>query len=76
MSFMDFCFQNADTKGRNLDQIFWLGMVISGLINISREFIWDVCRHLQKTSLSVPNKVYRVYVKKILTGYSEFCNIV
>ena len=35
MIFMDFYFQNADTKGRNLDYVLWLGMVTSALINVT-----------------------------------------
>ena len=70
MSVMDFCFENADTKGRNLDYVLWLGMVMSS------EFIWDVCHLLPETSLSIPTKVCRVCVKKILKEFSEFCNIV
>ena len=66
MSDMDFCFQNADTKGRNLDYVLWLGMVMSVLIDVTQQnqCYSDICCHLPKASLSIPNKVYRVYVKK------------
>ena len=39
MSVMDFCFENADTKGRNLDYVLWLGMVISALMLLSRIYL-------------------------------------
>ena len=37
MGVMDFCFQNIDTKGKNLDYFIWLGMVMSALINITTQ---------------------------------------
>ena len=36
---MDFCFENADTKGKNLDYILWLGMVMSVLMLLSRIYL-------------------------------------
>ena len=41
MSGMDFCFQNADTKGRNLDYVFWLSMVMSVLINVTQQNLFE-----------------------------------
>ena len=75
MSGMGFCFENADTKGRNLDYGLWLGMVMSALMLLSRIYL-SVCHLLPETSLSIPTKVCRVCVKKILKEFSEFCSIV
>ena len=68
---MDF----PDTKGRSLDCVLWLGMVMSALMLLTTGFIWDVCHLLPETSLSIPAKVCRVSVKKILKEFSELWNI-
>ena len=39
MSVMDFCLENADTNGRNLDYVLWLGMVMSALMLLSRIYL-------------------------------------
>ena len=36
MTFMDFSFLNTETKGRNLDYVLWLEMVMSALMLLSR----------------------------------------
>ena len=41
MSVIDFCFQNADTKGKNLGHVFWLGMVMSTLIHATLLRLWE-----------------------------------
>ena len=80
MSVMDFCFENADTKERNLDYVLWMGMVRSALMLLSRIYLSsssrDICHLLPETSLSIPTRVCRVCVKKTLKEFSEFCNIV
>ena len=70
MSVMDFCFQNADTKGRDLDYVLWLDMVMSAVMLLSRIYL------LPEKSLSISTKVCRVCVKKILKEFSAFYNIV
>ena len=37
---------------------------------------WGVCHLLPETSVSIPTKVCRVCLKKILKEFSEFCSIV
>ena len=39
MGVMGFCFENADTKGRNSDYVLWLGMVMSALILLSSIYL-------------------------------------
>ena len=39
MRIMDFCFENADRKGKNLDYILWLGMIMSVLMLLSRIYL-------------------------------------
>ena len=41
MSGMDFCFQNADTKGRNLDYVLCMGMVMSVLVNVTQQNVFE-----------------------------------
>ena len=74
MSVMDFCFQNADTKERNLD-VLWLGMVFSALTNVTLENLFEtVAVIFQRHFLSLQIKFIE-FMKKIQTEYSEFCNI-
>ena len=73
MSVMDFCFENADTKGRNLDYVLWLGMVMSALMLLSRIYL----RRLSSSSRDTASQPkFVVCVKKILKEFSEFCNTV
>ena len=41
MSGMEFCFQNADTKVKNLNYVLWLGMVMSVLINVTKQNLFE-----------------------------------
>ena len=38
---MDFYFQYADIKGRNLDYVIWLSMVMSALINVTQQNLFE-----------------------------------
>ena len=38
---MDFYFQYADIKGRNLDCVIWLRMVMSALINVTQQNLFE-----------------------------------
>ena len=62
MSVMDFCFENADTKGRNLNYVLWLDMVMWALMLLSRIYLRRLSSS-SETSLSIPTKVCRVCVK-------------
>ena len=63
MSVVDFCFQNADKEGRNLDYVLSLGMVMSALMLLNIIYLGRL-HLLPETSLSIPTKVCRVCVKK------------
>ena len=41
MGVIDFSFQNADTKGRNLDYVLWLGIFTSALINVTQDNLFE-----------------------------------
>ena len=47
---MDFYFENADTKGRNLDYVLWLGIVMSVLMLLSRIYL----KRLSSSSKGIP----------------------
>ena len=72
---MDFSFQNVHLKtsqGRNID-FLWLVMVMSALINVTQQILFETFV-FQKHLLAYQIK-FKKFMKKILTGYSEFCNI-
>ena len=63
---MDFCFQNSDTKGRNLD-ILWLGMVMSALINVTQQILFETFVVIFQRHLLAHQIKRKVFMKKILT---------
>ena len=65
MSVIDFCFQNADTKGKNLGHVFWLGMVMSTLIHATLLRLWE-------TLWPMSNKVdFMKFLQSIMTWYMK-----
>ena len=59
---MDFCFENADIKGKNLVYVLWLGMAMSVLMFVIIIYL-RLCQ-LPEIPLNIPTKVCKVCVKK------------
>ena len=74
---MDFFFQNVHLKtsqGRNKD-FLWLVMVMSALINVTQQILFETVVVIFQKHLLPYQIKFKKFMKKILTGYSEFCNI-
>ena len=63
MSVMDFCFQNAKTKSRNLD-VLWLDMVMSALINVTQQNLFETFVVIFQRHLLAFQITFTEFIKK------------